>query len=135
MQLTENQVSASSLADVFSSAFMDVSGLGPADFSVDGENLTIGVEVDSERKFLKFNSINRMNNIDLEAAAIISNRMNFEYVFASFAAVEHEGNIYYTSAYYMSYKKGIIKHQLVDNFKNFEKITLDAGRSELGQYF
>lgn len=135
MQLAESQVNSSSLAEVFSAAFMDVSDLDSDSFRVNGEKLTIVVELDHQRKYIKFCVLNRLQNINLDEASIILNKMNFEYIFAKFCAIEHAGCLYFTSHYFMSYKKGLMKYQLVDNFRNFEKVTLEAGITGLGQYF
>lgn len=134
MQLAESQVSPSSLAEVFSAAFMDVSDLDSDSFRVNGEKLTIMVELDQHRKYIRFCVLNRMQNINIDEASTILNKMNFEYVFAKFSAIEHAGFLYFTSHYFMSYKKGLIKYQLVDNVRNFEKVTIEAGIAGLGQY-
>jgi hypothetical protein len=135
VQLTESQVSASALAEVFSSAFMDVYDLDADSFRVKGDRIGVYVEVDKDKKFIKYSFINKMNNINISAITQVMNKMNQEYYFLKFSLVPYDNNYFYTSHYYMSFKKGIINYQLVDNLKMFERVTYEAAMSELGDYF
>lgn len=133
--LTENQVSASALAEIFGSAFMDVSDLDSKSFIVDGEKLTIRVSIVEQRHLIKFFIFNKMKNINMSKASLITNKMNEDYILNSFSAIEHEGQVIYSSSYYMSYRKGLIKFQLIDNIKNFERIALEAALEEFDGHF
>ncbi|QOX80450.1 hypothetical protein FY034_16410 [Trichlorobacter lovleyi] len=135
MQLVESQVNASALVEIFGAAFMDVTDFDADSFRVKGEKVPVNVTVDSDRKLIKFHFFNRMKNINMATASQIANKMNEEYIFVSFSAVEYEGTIFFTSSYYMTFKKGLIKYQLVDNLKTFERITLEAAMAEFGDYF
>ena len=135
MQLAESQVNASALVEVFGSAFMDIDNFKGDSFKVSGEKIPISVQVDTDRKLIKFSFYNVLKNINIAQAAAIINKMNEDYIFVKFSAVEYEDSIFYSASYFMSYKKGLIKFQLVDNIKAFERITLEAGLEELGEYF
>lgn len=134
MQLSESQVSASKLADIFSQAFIDTSDLDATEFKVQGENVRIGIEVDSDRKLIKMRIIQMLANLSLSKAANIMNVINSEKILAKFSAVEYEGNVFLDADYVISYEKGLIAYHLISNVKFFEKVVVASVREYLLDY-
>lgn len=134
MQLSESQVSASKLADIFNQAFIDTSDLDSNEFKVKGETVPVGIEVDSDRKLIKMRIVEILAGLSLPEAASIMNEINSQRILAKFSAVEYEGHIFLDADYVMSYEKGLIAYHLISNVKFFEKIVVASIREYLLDY-
>lgn len=134
MLITEDQVVPSELVKIFNSAFIDTSDIRQDKFTVQMDRIIVYVILEPEFKFIRYSFHSRLNNISLEDASTITNKMNNEFRMLMFCSVEIEGNVFILVSYTMSYKKGMIKYQLVDNIKLFEKIAVDAIVDRLNDY-
>lgn len=126
MQLSESQVSASKLADIFSNAFMEVSELTENEFKVKPENFVVDVRVESEKKNITVSKMFVLNNISLEQAALMANDVNGRVFMVRFIAGNIEEYVVLVVDYAMTYEKGLIAHQLVNNVRWFEKATFQC---------
>ena len=125
-QLTENEVSISSLVDVFQSAFMKVSEIEDNKFSVKCETVHMNINVDNERKFIKIMFFQLLDGISYKEAALIANKINNEKILVRFTAYEYKGKVGIFVDYTMSYEEGLIAFQLVNNTKWVERILVDS---------
>ncbi len=130
MQLNEAQISASKLADVFSGAFMEVSELEENYFVVGTETVPVEVKVNSERKYIKLEIVQRMNNISIEKATKITNKINSERLLARFFCLEIEDTdaVLMVADYHLSFDRGLIAYHLVNSVKFFERIFVACVR-------
>jgi len=131
-QLKDSEVTTAALIEVFESAFLKVDDKEAESFKVQCENLKATVLIDEQRKFLSFRIIYGLSgSINLSEALVRANKVNEEYIFIKFAAIEYEGEIYLESKYYLTYEDSLNAFQLVTLVKKFEKYTVDA----LREYF
>ncbi len=134
-QLKDSEVSIAALIDVFESAFMKIEDKEAESFKVQCENLRATVLLDTERKFISFRIIYGLSgSINLSDALVRANKVNEEYIFIKFAAIEYEGDIYLESKYYMTFEDSLNAFQAVTLVKKFEKYTVDALREYFNDY-
>lgn len=126
MQLSESQVNASRLADIFANAFIEVSDLTENSFMVKPENAKILVEVDVDKKAIVISAFQTLKDISLQEAAMITSQLNTNYIMVRFYVMEVEGRILLGMDHRMTYERGLIAFHLVSNVKWFEKIAFQG---------
>ena len=123
--LEEKIITASKIAEIFKSAFMEVSDVEDNRFSVKGVQFSfmIRVKVNIEQKTISFIDYNPLHRITPEAAATLCNSANNQFRLARFYAFKHDAAVIATCEYEMTYEKGVIPFQIISNFRAFENIA------------
>lgn len=134
--IPEDQINIQKIAEIFQSAFMDVNDITDTRLSVKGVifPFLLGVNIDTERKIVRFNDYNKLHRLSIEAAAQLCNEANKTYFLARFYAFMHERDVMAKTEYEMSYEKGIIPFQVISNFRKFEQIAGTAVRDSFKDY-
>lgn len=135
MQLAEPEVNAPTLAGVFRDAFMDVSDVGTNSLHVKADKIKVAVTVMPELKCIRYSYHIKIDKFSVDKALQITNKLNEDYIFAQFAAVEESGALNLLTTQYMTYKQGLIKYHLIDSLATFEGIILEAGNEGFGVSF
>lgn len=125
MYLQEDQVNTQKLVEIFTSAFMDVSGIEENRFGVTGVKFPflIGIIVRPESKAIQFFYYHQLDRISEQEAALICNKLNHDAVFCKYYIFTHQGDVMLTFESVMTYEKGLIPYQLVANFRLFEHMA------------
>ena len=131
--IKEEEVTSESISDLFKSAFLKVSEINENnEFSVDFDTISINVEIDDERKWIRFWFFNKIDEKSYEEAVITANHVNKEKALVRFWVDKGEDFVYLVSDYTMSYEMGIIPFQVVNMAKFFEKVSVYGAREILG---
>lgn len=137
MYLQENEITTKRIIDIFSGAFMEVTGIQENRFSVTGPDSIMSTIVlnQPERKTIHFNHHNRIHRLSEQEAALICNKINGSIVLVRFYASTFDGGeIVISSEYQMTYEKGVIPFHVMANFRLFEKVVPHALRTNFESY-
>lgn len=94
------------------------------------KHVPVEVNVSNERKYIKLEIVQRLNNISIEKATEITNKINSERLLARFFCVEIEDRdaVLMVADYYLSFDRGLIAYHLVNALKFFERIVVGCVR-------
>ena len=126
--ILKEDVTVEALSDVFKSAFMEINVTDELNFSVKGVIFPffVSIKVDRERGIISFMDYNHLENTTLVQAALLCNKANMSYVLSRFYTLEHQGEVVVAHQCDQSFDKGLSPHQMIENFRRFEKIAGDS---------
>ena len=131
--IEEKEVTSESISNLFKSAFLKVSEINEDnEFTVDFDTIAINVEIDDERKWIRFWFFNRIDEKPYEEAVTIANHVNEQKALVRFSVNKGEDFIFLIADYAISYEMGVIPFQVVNMAKFFEKVTVYGARQILG---
>lgn len=128
MQLTEAQVTAAKLVDLFSQAYIDTYGLDGDQFYVKGDVFNTRITVDSNKKIIGFLFLMPLENSSSKNIFQKVNMMNDRMLFVRFSTAEDQGKSILFADYHMTFEKGIMNYHIINMSKKFENIVVGAVR-------
>jgi len=135
MYLEESEITTKSIENIFSGAFLNIVKINDDGFSVTGPDSIISTSVfnQAERKVIHFRHTIQIQHISEQEAALICNEVNASVSMVKVNTLTYDsGEIAILSSYQMTYEKGVIRHQVMSNYRWFEKIVPHLLRTYFG---
>ncbi len=122
--LEEDEVTAVKVMSVMKAAYLKCSIDEDGDVRIEEDGLITFITVDPERKLLKYFSFWHMKEeVSLEQKHDLVNRWNNDLIFVKFFVARPTT---LGTEYWLKYADGILEHQLVTSYRQFQKVVIGA---------
>lgn len=120
--LTEEQVTAQTISELLSRAFIENEIDEDGDIVVTLDNFTSLIVVDTDRKLLKFGMSFTLYAGDEEQKNAYANRLNMNYIFASFY-VRNDSAV---GEYYLPFDRGVLAYHIIYTVRKMHDLVPDV---------
>ena len=134
MYIVETEITSTRIAEIFSSAFFDVSDITDVGFSVRGSAFLISVHVDVPRKTIAFSDISQLHHISTAEALIICNDLNRKTNLFRAWLLTVPDKVVIALDYQMTFEREVSPFHVVSVFRRFDRLATQAVHTVLQSY-
>ena len=134
MLIQESEVSIKRIEEILKGAFVEIAASSDDHLLAKGENISISIGIDHERKFIRLYFMTKLQYLNMAEACQACNLANNSLVNVKFYVEIHEGSVILICDRDIPYERNLVAYHIVSALRMFDTVVVHAIRNVFSNY-